>query len=107
MELDVTRGAALYKALADDTRVRIIHILSCGELCACKIQPYFPLSQPTLSHHLTILVDAGLVAARPEGKWVYYSLNEESFSFLDEFTRSISRGTDACQCGKNEGTCNV
>lgn len=107
MEIDFSRGAGLFKALADDTRVRIIHILSCGELCACDIQPYFTLSQPTLSHHLTILADAGLVAARPAGKWIYYSLRKETFSFLEEFTRSISHESDTCLCRKTGGSCNA
>ena len=75
MTLDFTRGAMFFKALADETRVRIIHILSCGELCACDILGYFDLTQPTLSHHLSILVGAGLVISRTEGKWTHYRLN--------------------------------
>ncbi|HRR03506.1 MAG TPA: metalloregulator ArsR/SmtB family transcription factor, partial [Treponemataceae bacterium] len=82
MELDFVRGSALFKALADETRSKIVHILSCGEVCACELLDYFDLSQPTLSHHLGILVDSGLVRARPEGKWTRYSLNRDEFTVL-------------------------
>jgi ArsR family transcriptional regulator len=68
MGIDFSRGAKLYKALSDETRVRIVHILYCGEVCACDIQEYLTLSQPTLSHHLAILTEAGIVSARAEGK---------------------------------------
>jgi ArsR family transcriptional regulator, arsenate/arsenite/antimonite-responsive transcriptional repressor len=106
MDIDFARGTSLIKALADETRVRIVHILSCGELCACDIQDYFNLTQPTLSHHLTLLVEAGLVIARPEGKWTYYSLSEAAFGFLETFITEISRESDTCLCKKEKRKCN-
>lgn len=100
MDIDFARGTVLIKALADETRVRIIHILSSGELCACKIQEYFDLTQPTLSHHLTLLTKAGLVIARKEGKWSYYRLSKESFTYLEKFLTSISVSSNTCLCKK-------
>lgn len=105
MDIDFARGTALLKAMGDETRTRIVHILSCGELCACDILDYFDLTQPTLSHHLTILVDAGLVIARPEGKWTYYRLNAEMFSFLGRFIKDVSLESDKCLCKKTGRNC--
>jgi ArsR family transcriptional regulator, arsenate/arsenite/antimonite-responsive transcriptional repressor len=100
VKIDFTRGASLIKALDDETRLKIVHILSCGELCACDILEYFDLTQPTLSHHLNILVAAGLVIPRPEGKWTYYSLHRDSFSFLEGFIKDISSESRTCLCKK-------
>lgn len=100
MSTDFTRGARLLKALSDETRIRIVHILSCGEQCACDLQNYFKLTQPTLSHHLTILVETGLIMTRPEGKWVYYRIAPEAFIFLEEFMHGISHESDTCECKK-------
>lgn len=105
MPIDFARGAGLMKALSDETRVRIVHILSCGEVCACDLLEHFEISQPTLSHHLGLLVDAGLVAARPEGKWVHYRLEREAFDFIAAFIPAISRGDEKCLCKKTRRTC--
>lgn len=105
MEIDFLRGTALFKALADETRSRIVHILSCGEVCACEILDYFDLSQPTLSHHLRVLVESGLVTARPEGKWTRYSLNREELTFIEQFLNTISRESDVCLCRKKRSNC--
>ncbi len=105
MDIAFAEGTALLKSLADETRVRIVHILSCGELCACDIQSYFDLTQPTLSHHLSLLVDSGLVIARPEGKWTYYSLSKKSFGFVETFLAQISRESDTCMCKKAKEKC--
>lgn len=105
MNLDFVRGSALFKALADETRSKIVHILSCGEVCACELLDYFDLSQPTLSHHLGILVDSGLVHARPEGKWTRYSLNRDEFTVLEQFAHTISRESVVCLCRKKRSNC--
>jgi len=107
MDIDFKRGTELMKALSDETRVRIVHILSCGELCACDIQEYFDLTQPTLSHHLALLVDAGLVTARREGKWAHYSLTGASFDALGDFVKTISSPSANCDCKKIKGACNA
>lgn len=105
MNIDFARGTALFKAMADETRTRIIHILSCGELCACDILDYFDVTQPTLSHHLNILVDSGLIIPRPEGKWTYYSLDAETFAFLERFIKDVSHESDKCLCKKTRRNC--
>lgn len=91
MDIDFARGTVLLRALADENRARIVHILASGELCACEILHYFDISQPTLSHHLNVLADSGLVIARPEGKWTHYSLDRETFAFLERYITDLSR----------------
>jgi ArsR family transcriptional regulator len=67
------------KALADETRQGILHLLqSRGELCVSDIVEVFSASQPTISHHLRLLRDAGLVTTRKEGKLVFYALNQDN-----------------------------
>jgi ArsR family transcriptional regulator len=75
--------AAQFKALADPTRVAIINALSAAdEVCVCNLTDAFELSQPTISHHLKILRDAGLVESTRRGTWAYYRLVPESLDAL-------------------------
>jgi ArsR family transcriptional regulator len=79
------------KALADETRMRIIQLLASGRLCACDLQASFDISQPTLSYHLKLLSDSGLVDTKREGRWSHYSLNRSHMASLIEFmTESAS-----------------
>jgi ArsR family transcriptional regulator len=75
--------AARFKALADPTRVAIINSLSAAdEVCVCNLTETFELSQPTISHHLRILREAGLVASSRRGTWAYYRLVPEALAEL-------------------------
>ena len=74
--MDYTEYARLFKALSDPKRLKIVHMLAGGELCACKILEEFHITQPTLSHDMKLLTAAGLVIPRREGKWTHYSLNK-------------------------------
>jgi ArsR family transcriptional regulator len=76
-QLDVRRVSRLFKALADDTRLRIVALLAHGELCVCHLEEALQIAQPTASRHLGILRAAGVVEARREGTWVYYRLLEQ------------------------------
>lgn len=79
-EIDYAEYAKIFKVLSDPKRLKIIDMLSGGELCACKIQAEFNVTQPTLSHDMKLLCDAGLVFARKEGKWTHYRLNLEKLN---------------------------
>lgn len=68
--------ARVFKAMGDENRLTILSLLHNGERCACRLQEALGISQPTLSHHMRILLDAGLVNARKDGKWIHYSLSE-------------------------------
>ncbi len=74
--------AEFYNALADETRLTILDMLSRQEMCACEIIVEVGLSQPTVSHHLKILRQAELITAKKDGKWVYYTLNADVFQSL-------------------------
>jgi ArsR family transcriptional regulator len=75
--------AAQFKALADPTRVAIINSLSAAhEVCVCNLTEAFDLSQPTISHHLKVLREAGLVESTRRGTWAYYRLVPESIDAL-------------------------
>jgi ArsR family transcriptional regulator, arsenate/arsenite/antimonite-responsive transcriptional repressor len=67
----------LMKALADESRLAILELLMNGEKCGCILLEELAIQQPTLSHHMKILCDSGLVNGRKQGKWVHYSLNLE------------------------------
>lgn len=79
----------IFKALADETRLRIVDMLSEGELCACKILEYFEITQPTLSYHMRVLCDSGLVEGRRDGVWMRYSLNRDTLAALRELLAGI------------------
>ncbi len=66
----------LFKALSDETRLRIIKLLEEGELCVCDIVAALDTVQPKVSFHLSALKEAGLIKDRKQGKWIHYSLNE-------------------------------
>jgi ArsR family transcriptional regulator len=75
--------AARFKALADPTRVAIINRLGqCEECCVCDLNAAFDLAQPTISHHLKVLRDAGLVESSRRGTWAYYRLVPEAVQAL-------------------------
>jgi ArsR family transcriptional regulator len=85
---ETKRYADILKALADETRLSIIGLLAAvpGELCVCDIEAHVKhLSQPTISHHLKQLREAGLVTAERRGTWVYYSLDMSAVGRLREF----------------------
>jgi len=89
--MDVFAAAAVQlKALADPTRLKIVDMLSCGELCACMILVRFSITQPTLSHHMKTLCDCGLVHGRKEGKWIYYALDEKAIRDLQAFLAELT-----------------
>ncbi len=81
-EDDAVMQARLLKALADPTRLRILSLLSRheGEVCVFEIVESFTLEQPTISHHLRILRDAGLVDCRKKGLWAYYYVRRDALS---------------------------
>jgi ArsR family transcriptional regulator, arsenate/arsenite/antimonite-responsive transcriptional repressor len=68
---------SVFKALSDETRLRIIKLLEEGELCVCDITAALDMVQPKVSFHLSALKEAGLIKDRKQGKWIHYSLNEK------------------------------
>ncbi len=82
--------AAICKALGDCNRLQIVKMLSDGEKCGCKLLEAFEISQPTLSHHMKILCECGLVNDRKVGKWHHYSLDGETVQEFKCFIENLS-----------------
>lgn len=91
-------NALILKAFADETRLKIVDMLSCGELCACKILKSFNITQPTLSYHMKILTDCGIINGRRDGAWMHYSLNTDNIHKLTDFLKTLTEPKDDCIC---------
>lgn len=89
MENSYQMTARIFKALGDENRIKILTLLHTGERCACRLQEALNISQPTLSHHMRILLDAGLISARKDGKWIYYTLSEEGAKTAQQMLSSV------------------
>lgn len=98
METDYKGYAAMMKALGDESRVKIFDMLSKGELCACKVLEDFNITQPTLSYHMKILCDSGLVNGRRDGIWMKYTINEEAFDRLKEYFNNMNPSSFNIEC---------
>lgn len=95
-----TEKAEIFKVLSDSNRLQIIDMLSCGEMCVCKILGEFNITQPTLSHHLKVLSDSRIVTSRKEANWMYYKLNDKKMKEITEFLQFISNDKKDCICKK-------
>lgn len=95
------RMAKVFRALSDPKRVRIVDLLSCDEMCACVLLKCFDVTQPTLAHDMKVLIEAGIVTSRREGKRTYYSLNWELFGRMAKWVKG-AEPRDACPAGKIE-----
>ena len=94
--------AKMLKAMSDPKRLRIVDMLSCGEMCACVILESFHITQPTLSHDMELLVEAGIVNDRREGKNIYYSLNRDNLSKMHEKLGRMFEDKPDCICHRKE-----
>jgi DNA-binding transcriptional ArsR family regulator len=83
--VDIKSQAEIFKALSDDLRLRLVYLLTAKELCECEIIVALNLTQPTASHHLSILERAGAITKAKRGKWVFYRAAKASISrYLDD-----------------------
>ena len=96
--------AKIFKALCDEKRQRIIELLHNGEQCACVLLEQLDMPQSTLSYHMKILCESGIVEGRDEGKWTYYQISPEGSSkavtLLTEITNTDSAQNTECGCSK-------
>ncbi|QIK69442.1 winged helix-turn-helix transcriptional regulator [Erysipelothrix sp. HDW6C] len=95
----------MFKALADETRLNIMLMLQEESLCACHILERFAITQPTLSYHMKILVESGLVSGAKEGNWMRYTIDAEAIQMLHVLTGQlvapVSKKGDACSVRKD------
>jgi ArsR family transcriptional regulator len=95
---DLTQAARWFHALADETRLRIIDCLLECEQCVCDLTEALQTGQSRLSFHLKILKEAGILKDRREGRWIYYSLDEETLEQIGDLLGSLkSKGRKRAQ----------
>lgn len=82
--------ANICKAMSDSNRLMIIEMLTHGEMCGCNILEELKVTQPTLSHHMKVLGECGLVSSNKEGKWHHYSLNCKTFKAYKDYIATIT-----------------
>lgn len=101
--MDHAKAARIFKAIGDENRLHILSLLRNGERCACKLLEDLDISQSTLSHHMKLLCDAGLVVGRKEGKWVHYSIEPHAAVELQKLLCQIltpEAESEICCCGQ-------
>lgn len=91
----------IFKALSDETRLRIIKLLAAGELCVCDITAALDMVQPKVSFHLSTLKEAGLISDRKQGKWIHYRLNDADI-FRRMLMVSVCEKADGALMGEDE-----
>ena len=103
MQYGLAEYSIIFKAMSDETRLKILIMLTRGKTCACKILEEFNFTQPTLSYHMKQLTDSGLVGSVKEGKWVHYSINKSRVDLINDFVTSISQiGDTADNCKEDK-----
>ncbi|MDD4095741.1 MAG: metalloregulator ArsR/SmtB family transcription factor [Oscillospiraceae bacterium] len=96
MSPTIEKQAKIFNALADERRLRILSMLKGCERCACAIKDELDLPQSSLSYHMKILCDSGLVTDRREGKWTYYSINRSGCMFAAGLIETIPTVDGGC-----------
>lgn len=94
------KNAVVFKAFCDENRISILEMLKTGEKCACRLLEELSVTQPTLSHHMKILCDSGIVVGRKDGKWTHYSISPAGVEYAKEYlnTLSVSNSNDKSCC---------
>ena len=88
--MDQRKMALVFKAFCDENRIRILQLLCGGEKCACRLLEEMSISQPTLSHHMKILCDSGIVVGRKEGKWMHYHICPEGVQIAKDYLNGLT-----------------
>lgn len=86
--------AKIFKAFCDETRIEILMKLTHGEKCACDLLEELKISQSTLSHHMKILCDSGIVEGTRQGKWVHYSINDKGIDLAKDILQGFKLSAD-------------
>lgn len=99
--MEIKEASKIAKALSVPNRLEIMTLISGKEMCACHLLEHFNITQPTLSHHIKQLKEGGIINERKEGKWSYYSVNEEKLNQFKHFINSIEpydETSEKCDC---------
>lgn len=92
--MDSKRASVVFKAFCDENRLQILQLLQSGEKCACCLLEEMQITQPTLSHHMKILCDSGIVTGRKEGKWMHYSISKEGIKTAEDYLKQLTKIRD-------------
>ncbi|WP_312642892.1 metalloregulator ArsR/SmtB family transcription factor [Hydrogenoanaerobacterium sp.] len=90
MKSNLEQNAKVFKAFCDENRLMILELLQSGEKCACELLDGLHISQSTLSHHMKVLCDSGVVRGRKEGKWTYYSISIEGSTYAKQLLEKLT-----------------
>lgn len=102
MKTTYQEKAKLFKAFCDENRIQILELLQSGEQCACVLLECLDIGQSTLSHHMKILTQGGVVNARNEGKWTYYSISKEGIRDAEHLLQSLTSSKEEVALQKGE-----
>ena len=94
--------AKVFKALCDEHRLMILELLRSGEKCACVLLEELDIAQSTLSHHMKILCESGIIDSRKGGKWTYYFISDKGTERAKDQLTELTTLTDVCEC---KGSC--
>ncbi|WP_024822380.1 ArsR/SmtB family transcription factor [Aminobacterium mobile] len=83
--------AKVFKAFCDEKRLRILELLRSGEKCACKLLEDMDIGQSSLSYHMKILVESGVVESRQDGKWTHYTISEKGSDYAAELLKELTK----------------
>ena len=97
--------ANICKAMSDSNRLKIIEMLTQGEKCGCNLLEELQVTQPTLSHHMKVLGDCGLVSSYKDGKWQHYSINCKKFKEYKDYIAAITCCGNTLEDNNSEGCC--
>lgn len=97
MNLNEKKTAVIFKAFCDENRIRILKLLRTGEKCGCRLLEELNVTQPTLSHHMKILCDSGVVVGHKEGKWTHYSISPEGSEYAAECLKVLTSVDAKCE----------
>jgi len=103
MENKYENQAKVFKAFCDGSRQMILEMLRSGEKCACVLLDQLDISQPTLSYHMKILCESGIVESRQEGKWTHYRISEKGSAYALQLLKLLTTTKDSnteCNCCK-------
>ena len=100
---DYEADAKVFKAFCDVNRLQILEQLRSGEKCSCVLLEKLQISQSTLSYHMKILCDSGVVVGRAEGKWTHYGISEQGSQYARELLEILTRKNTDDSCGEGCG----
>ena len=95
--MGLSQVSLICKALSDPNRLQIVQMLTSGEKCGCDLLEQLQVGQPTLSHHMKVLSECGLISTRKEAKWSHYSLNCDQWTAFRDYIEAIR-----CTCSTDE-----